>query len=193
MCPIYVWSLVLPCKRPFEEKQSREGLGKVNNIILYWDMTCMTDIITPINLFVGELYVCQAYEEEEERRGAEERKRNEAQAISRWYQLLSSIVTRQRLNNRYGESVSSNTLDNMHKPNEEARARASCSENEMNKIQTHGPEHENRGSNKWDTVAPLSTNDHEHVYLKDDQTFDEESSIRTKRCRCGFSIQVEEL
>lgn len=34
-----------------------------------------------------------AYEEEKERREAEERKRNEREALSRWYQLLSSILT----------------------------------------------------------------------------------------------------
>ncbi|KAE8664787.1 Detected protein of confused Function [Hibiscus syriacus] len=49
----------------------------------------------------------EAYAEEEERRAAEEKKRNEAQAISRWYQLLSSIITRQKLNSYYGDGSSS--------------------------------------------------------------------------------------
>ncbi|KAL8047029.1 hypothetical protein ABFX02_08G211900 [Erythranthe guttata] len=47
--------------------------------------------------------VLQAYLEEEERRENEEKRKNEAQALSKWYQLLSSIITRQRLNNAYGD------------------------------------------------------------------------------------------
>lgn len=34
-----------------------------------------------------------AYEEENERKEVEERKRNQHEALSRWYQLLSSILT----------------------------------------------------------------------------------------------------
>ncbi|KAK7321486.1 hypothetical protein VNO77_32186 [Canavalia gladiata] len=49
----------------------------------------------------------EAYAEEDERRWAEEKRRDEAQALTQWYQLLSSIVTRQRLNNRYNKSLSS--------------------------------------------------------------------------------------
>jgi len=32
-----------------------------------------------------------------------------------------------------------------------------------------------------------------HEYPEEDQTFDEETFVRTKRCPCGFSIRVEEL
>ncbi|KAE8673163.1 DNA repair protein complementing XP-C cells-like protein isoform X2 [Hibiscus syriacus] len=53
--------------------------------------------------------VCKEFKDAilEERRAAEEKKRNEAQAISRCYQLLSSIITRQKLNSYYGNSSSS--------------------------------------------------------------------------------------
>uniref|UniRef100_A0A2N9FRM3 Reverse transcriptase domain-containing protein n=1 Tax=Fagus sylvatica TaxID=28930 RepID=A0A2N9FRM3_FAGSY len=66
--------------------------------------------------------IVEAYAEEEERREAEERKRNEAQAISRWYQLLCSIITRQRLNNRYGDSLSSQTSTNNQPINKKLKA-----------------------------------------------------------------------
>jgi hypothetical protein len=42
-------------------------------------------------------------------------------------------------------------------------------------------------------MLTVSENEHEHqhVFLVEDQTFDEETSVPTKRCACGFSIQVE--
>lgn len=144
----------------------------------------------------------QAYGEEEERRGAEERRRNEVQAISRWYQLLSSVITRQRLTDRYIDGLSSNDMKkpNMHKmdthkPKQDVRAQSSCSEKERNRMQTSELEQKNRSSDKKHGVLSMNEREkeHEHVYLKDDQSFDEESCIRTKRCRCGFSIEVEEL
>ncbi|KAG9138484.1 hypothetical protein Leryth_012759 [Lithospermum erythrorhizon] len=46
--------------------------------------------------------IIEAHAEEEVRREAEEHRRNEMQALRRWYQLLSSIITRQRLQNCYG-------------------------------------------------------------------------------------------
>ncbi|KAL9160688.1 hypothetical protein ABFS82_08G217000 [Erythranthe guttata] len=55
--------------------------------------------------------VLQAYLEEEERRESEEKRKNEAQALSKWYQLLSSIITRQRLNNAYGDGESFSESD----------------------------------------------------------------------------------
>jgi len=43
--------------------------------------------------------------------------------------------------------------------------------------------------------ASLSTpvKDHEHVFLKEFESFDRETSLLTKRCQCGFSVQVDEL
>lgn len=37
------------------------------------------------------------------------------------------------------------------------------------------------------------SNEHEHVFLDDQETFDEETSVKTKRCKCGFSVQVEQM
>lgn len=41
--------------------------------------------------------------------------------------------------------------------------------------------------------SDMLTQDHEHVFLTDDESFDEDTMTRSKRCRCGVSIQVEEL
>jgi xeroderma pigmentosum group C-complementing protein len=46
---------------------------------------------------------------------------------------------------------------------------------------------------KLNAPSMTLTDDHEHVFLVEDQSFDEETSTRTKRCHCGFSVQVEEL
>lgn len=119
----------------------------------------------------------------------------EAQAISRWFQLLSSIVTRQRLNNRYGDGSSSqisSAIQNI-KNNE--------SNLQVGDIQDDKQPHECRNvdtqNTKLDAPSVALTaeheHEHEHVYLIEDQSLDEESSVWTKRCRCGFTIQVEEL
>lgn len=38
-----------------------------------------------------------------------------------------------------------------------------------------------------------SDHDHEHVYPVENQSFDEKTLVWTKRCSCGFSIEVEEF
>ncbi|XP_061349363.1 DNA repair protein RAD4 isoform X2 [Gastrolobium bilobum] len=128
----------------------------------------------------------QAYAEEDERRRAEEKRRDEAQARSRWYQLLSSIVTRQRLNNRYNNSLSSGMSTDVQCMNDNES-------NAYDKNQT--PKHHQVNKCDTDLDASLSTpvKDHEHVFLKEYESFDKETSLLTKRCQCGFSVQVEEL
>ncbi|GJR22300.1 hypothetical protein Tco_0970827 [Tanacetum coccineum] len=133
----------------------------------------------------------KVYAEEEVRRGAEERRKNEAQAISRWYQLLSSIVTRQRLNNRYAEGVSSNPSNDTKKQNDTFQNHTSTSNEDIQKLTSH-QEFED-GSQHDNIVQRTYEEDHEHVFITNDSSFDGESSIRTKRCRCGFSIEVEEF
>ncbi|KAI3518985.1 hypothetical protein L1887_07933 [Cichorium endivia] len=129
--------------------------------------------------------ILQAYWEEEERRGAEERKRNEAKALSRWYQLLSSIVTRQRLNNRYVEGVTSSPKNDVKKTNESFdHCASSVNSEDTKKLVSH---QENGGGD----VAQPFEEDHEHVFLMG--SFDVESNVRRKSCRCGFSIEVEEM
>ncbi|KAL5537945.1 hypothetical protein UlMin_045126, partial [Ulmus minor] len=134
--------------------------------------------------------ILEAYGEEQERREAEEKKRNEMQAISRWYQLLSSIVTRQRLKNRYGENKPSlfSIGDQAMKNNLDVQVSGSKEDKQSVGFQ-HGERHEN----KFNTPSFEPQEDHEHVFLTENQSFDEENLLLTKRCYCGFSIQVEEL
>ncbi|KAL8246727.1 hypothetical protein R6Q59_007943 [Mikania micrantha] len=136
--------------------------------------------------------ILEAYAEEEERRGAEERRKNEAQALSRWYQLLSSIVTRQRLNNRYAEGIYSQPANNIQKTNDTFHHHHH--HNTSEEIQKSISDQANEDVGQPDVVQlPLSEEDHEHVFLTNDPGSDAESSLRTKWCRCGFSIEVEEL
>lgn len=57
------------------------------------------------------------------------------------------------------------------------------------------PRHDQIDKCHTDLDASLSipVKDHEHVFLKEYESFDEETSLLTKRCQCGFSVQVEEL
>lgn len=129
--------------------------------------------------------ILEAYAEEEERRDAEEKKRNEAQAISRWYQLLSSIITRQRLNNSYGNGLLPQMPSNVQNTNNQPDVHVGS---------TQPPGHQKDAKDrKLNAPSMTLTDDHEHVFLVEDQSFDEETSTRTKRCHCGFSVQVEEL
>ncbi|CAL0307656.1 unnamed protein product [Lupinus luteus] len=132
----------------------------------------------------------EAYAEEDERRQAEEKRRDEAQALSRWYQLLSSIVTRQRLNNCYNNLSSEMSTDIQCKNENESNA-AVCGDNDNNQ----SPKHHQVSKSGTDLDTSLSTpvKDHVHVFLKEYETFDEVTSLLTKRCQCGFSVQVEEL
>ncbi|CAA0831228.1 DNA repair protein Rad4 family [Striga hermonthica] len=126
--------------------------------------------------------IVEAYFEEEEKREAEEKRKNETQALSRWYQLLSSIVTRQRLNESYAnESSTQSCLEISRNSGNECLD----SPGESQQVNTK--------PNKCDglpEVVPSET--HEHVFILDDE-FGEGGSTRVKRCQCGFSIQFEEL
>ncbi|XP_062191832.1 DNA repair protein RAD4 isoform X2 [Phragmites australis] len=130
--------------------------------------------------------ILEAYAEEEEQRQAEERKQEEAQALSRWYQLLCSIVTRQRLNDSY-------------KTPSQGLAREGSPKNantQKNALSSQRSETETRtGKPQTDQVPNpcLYAPGHEHEFPEEDQIFDEETFVRTKRCPCGFSMQVEEL
>ncbi|CAH9133565.1 unnamed protein product [Cuscuta epithymum] len=126
--------------------------------------------------------ILEAYAEEEERREAVEKHRAEAEALSRWYQLLSSIITRQRLNNAYasGGPSSAQNLD----PDSSVKMMTSQAEGNQEKMLEKNNQ----------ILLGAEEEHHEHVFfLQDDQTLDADSSNRTKRCCCGFSIQFEEL
>jgi xeroderma pigmentosum group C-complementing protein len=97
--------------------------------------------------------------------------------------LLSSIVTRQRLKDTYGtpsEGLGQEGTPKNHSIQRNTR-NCLCSETET----------EAHASNLQTDRLPNP--DHEHEFPEDGQSFDEETFVRTKRCPCGFSIQVEEL
>ncbi|CAH2072591.1 unnamed protein product [Thlaspi arvense] len=138
--------------------------------------------------------ILEAYAEEREKREEEERRRNETQAASRWYQLLSSILTRERLKNRYADnSKVVETRSFEAKPETVAkgksvktpvkqggvkRGRLQGGRKTRSEDESHGHEHEQ---------------EHEHVFVDEEESFDEETSVKTKRCKCGFSVQVEQM
>ncbi|WCJ25215.1 DNA repair protein Rad4 family [Euphorbia peplus] len=130
--------------------------------------------------------ILEAYGEEEEIRMAEEKRRNEAEAASRWYQLLSSILTRQRLNNHYGKSSSLEMTKNAQVTNKKPDKRV-VSKPDM---QSQQKEVQKPTSNA--ASVPI-TEEHEHVFVTEEECFDEESCVRRKRCHCGFSIEVEDM
>ncbi|TYH62035.1 hypothetical protein ES332_D07G091300v1 [Gossypium tomentosum] len=134
--------------------------------------------------------ILEAYAEEEERRAAEEKKQTEAQAISRWYQLLSSVITRQKLNSYYRGSSSSQPSRNIQDKNIETKTPVQSSKD--NKQPTAHRKANNQDTTHTTSLVALEVG-HEHVFLTKNESFDAENSIRTKRCECGFSIQVEEL
>ncbi|XP_041003378.1 DNA repair protein RAD4 isoform X2 [Juglans microcarpa x Juglans regia] len=133
--------------------------------------------------------ILEAYVEEEERREAEEKKRNEMQAISRWYQLLCSIITRQRLNNRYGDSSLAQTSTDIQRNSRLCAPAGGCDGDRQSLVRQQEGTHRA----KLDASSTALSEDHEHVFLTENQSFDDESLVLIKRCHCGFSVQVEEL
>ncbi|KAJ8557412.1 hypothetical protein K7X08_003037 [Anisodus acutangulus] len=134
--------------------------------------------------------ILEAYTEEEVRREAKERRRTEAEALSRWYQLLASLITRQRLHNCYVDGASSQSVVNIAMSNDKSSVLAGGIENTRT-----APEYQQEKSEIAKSNIPqiVLAENHEHVFLVEDQTVGEESSTRTKQCRCGISVQYEEL
>uniref|UniRef100_A0A0E0AVI8 Rad4 beta-hairpin domain-containing protein n=1 Tax=Oryza glumipatula TaxID=40148 RepID=A0A0E0AVI8_9ORYZ len=130
--------------------------------------------------------ILEAYAEQEEWRQAEERKQEEAQALIRWYQLLCSVVTTQRLKDSYkapsSEHGPEGPSQDVSQQKGTRKSRSSETKTRSSRLQADRP---------FD--SPFPVHDHEHEYPEEDQSFDEETFVRTKRCPCGFSIQVEEL
>ncbi|KAL3838696.1 hypothetical protein ACJIZ3_023287 [Penstemon smallii] len=134
--------------------------------------------------------ILEAYFEEEERREAEEKRRNEAQALSRWYQLLSSIVTRQRLNNIYGDGESSQASIGIPESEDKSSKPAV---NTKKKEATRQQSNTTLKKQSNISLSTIPTENHEHEFVLDEEVSDEEGSTRVKRCRCGFSVEFEEL
>ncbi|CAM0911519.1 unnamed protein product [Alopecurus aequalis] len=128
--------------------------------------------------------ILEAYAEVEEQRQAAERKQEEAQALSRWYQLLCSIATRQRLKDAYNARSAA--------PGPEKTAKLD-NHQKKSTIDSKATSHPSRPQADRPPNSSLPVHDHEHEFPEEDQSFDEEAFVRTKRCPCGFSIQVEEL
>ena len=59
--------------------------------------------------------------------------------------------------------------------------------------QSTGHQKGDRGDTMYTAPSGALEVNHEHVFLTENQSFDAENSVRTKRCQCGFAIQVEEL
>ncbi|KAL0727987.1 hypothetical protein Bca4012_024080 [Brassica carinata] len=143
--------------------------------------------------------ILEAYAEEQEMREEEERRRNEAQAASRWYQLLSSILTRERLKNRYANNSEDDVVKTRSmetKPEtvvREENVKTPKKQGGVKRGRSGGrkcrSEDENREHGDWDGDG----DEHEHVFLDEQETFDVKTSVKTKRCKCGFSVQVEQM
>ncbi|GAB4831576.1 hypothetical protein Ancab_005588 [Ancistrocladus abbreviatus] len=131
--------------------------------------------------------ILEAYAEVEERREEEEKWRAERRALCLWYQLLSSIVIRKRLDDSYGHGLSAQMVIDTPKSDDASSSQVGSGQDMKNSMPLLG--------NVQETESPglILSENHEHIFLKEDECFDEESSIRTKICRCGFFIQVEEL
>lgn len=135
--------------------------------------------------------ILEAYAEEREMREEEERRRNEAQAASRWYQLLSSILTRERLNNRYANNSEDDVVKTRSmetKPETVVRE-----ENVKTPEKQGGVKRGRKRRSEDDNREGGDGDEHEHVFLDEQETFDEKTSVKTKRCKCGFSVQVEQM
>lgn len=135
--------------------------------------------------------ILEAYNEEAERMEAEERRHREKQAISRWYQLLSSILTRQRLSSRYGDSENPlQVASDVRGTHDKGNADIPSCQDDAEPFKLH---QDNVSNTNIDAPSFNNQEDHKHVFLLEDQIVDEKSLVVTKRCPCGFSVQVEEL
>ncbi|KAK4765906.1 hypothetical protein SAY87_007548 [Trapa incisa] len=125
----------------------------------------------------------EAYAEEKGRKETEERKRNEREVISRWYQLLSSIITRQRLNNCYGS----------RQPNSPGKVVTLTSGASNENLSTSQQHVELEQHIAVSVSHSTEEHDHEHMFVTVKKCSLENGSLVTKRCQCGFSVQVEEI
>ena len=113
----------------------------------------------------------------------------EAHALSRWYQLLSSIVTRQRLNDCYGNGLLSKTSTGLIEVDNRLSSQVEGGGNDRQPLES---QQEYVEGTKLDPLCMVFREEHAHVFIAE-ESFDEENLVKTKRCGCGFSILVEEL
>ncbi|KAH9604354.1 hypothetical protein KSS87_023944 [Heliosperma pusillum] len=136
--------------------------------------------------------ILEAYTEEEQRREEEEKKRDERQAMSRWYQLLSSMVTRQRLNDKYMNNSESETTHSDLKAESRSSRKDTTNVGESTTVTTPAIQESTHRTTIHD-IDGMDSQNHEHVFLTDDESFVDDSMTQLKKCRCGLSILVEEL
>ncbi|KAK6125882.1 hypothetical protein DH2020_040370 [Rehmannia glutinosa] len=136
--------------------------------------------------------ILEAYFEEEERREAEEKRKNEAQALSRWYQLLSSIITRKRLNECYGDGALPQSSIEIPKSGDKCY-NSSATATATQKTEASPECQQVNIPEKLNAPSSMPTENHEHEFILDEKKVDEGGLTRIKRCHCGFSIQFEEL
>ncbi|XP_051141055.1 DNA repair protein RAD4 [Andrographis paniculata] len=138
--------------------------------------------------------ILEAYLEEEEKRAAEDKRRNEVQALSRWYQLLSSIITRQRLNHSYGDGALSES--SMEAPKTDKNSSMSVAMPPPSRKASAGSQ-KTKTPDKHSAPPPIPAEDHQHEFILEEmvseEVEEEEGRTLIKRCHCGFSIQFEEL
>ena len=125
----------------------------------------------------------QAYFEEEDARNIQMQKKREEQAAARWRQLILSVGTRKRLRETYqgtaeDDLVNSSSITTYKKLS-----------NTSNNTLDHSPLKAGEKSGGKEVLDPQ----HVHHYDEENQSYDEESGMRTKWCICGFRIEVEEM
>ncbi|KAI5055855.1 hypothetical protein GOP47_0029376 [Adiantum capillus-veneris] len=123
-----------------------------------------------------EAILLEAYVEEEHRRNTEAEKKKEILAVAKWCQLFRSIATRQRLQATY--QPCQNGAHRISADDEVSPQTLFVSENKLSNHQDDN--HKNH-------IA------HEHFFPEQNQSYDEQSGIRTKICACGFTLKVEEM
>lgn len=95
-------------------------------------------------------------------------------AYARWRMLIRAIKTRSQLEEQYGSQAVQEKISEPPKkiPQKEDKMEAK------------------EGGNQ----KPLVTGKgHEHSFLEELETFDEENGIRRRKCSCGYTFEVEEL
>ncbi|MCO5601952.1 hypothetical protein L7F22_056078 [Adiantum nelumboides] len=123
-----------------------------------------------------ETVLLEAYAEEEHRRNIEAKKRKESLAVAKWFQLLKSIATRQRLEATY--KLFQNDSQRIPANSSVLPQTLSLSEsNVANHLNTNYKNH----------------TAHEHFFPEQNESYDEQSGICTKVCACGFTLKVEEM
>ncbi|CAA7051594.1 unnamed protein product [Microthlaspi erraticum] len=124
------------------------------------------------HLLLNAMYMQKSKKREKKRREDEMKQK----------QLLLSILTRELLKNRYAD----NSKDVV-----ETRSLVAKTETVVKAENVKSPT--KQGGVKRGRESRSEDESHEHVFLDEQETFAEETCVKTKRCKCGFSVQVEQM